>query len=207
MARSKSSGRWLREHFGDPYVAEAKRQGYRSRAAYKLKQLDERHHIFKPGMLVVDLGAAPGSWSQYVTERIGQRGCVIATDILPMDSFSHVTFVQGDFTQQSVLDALLVQVAGRPVALVISDMAPNMSGMDAVDQPRSMLLADLAFELAQQVLAADGGFITKLFQGEGFDEYIYRLRQQFKRVVVRKPDASRSRSREVYALATGFQGG
>lgn len=203
---SKSSGSWMQEHFDDPYVKQSWADGYRSRASYKLLALDEKDQLFRPGMTVVDLGAAPGGWSQVAAEKVGPEGKVIASDILAMDALAGVDFVQGDFTEDHVLDALLERLGGKNADLVMSDMAPNMSGMAGIDQPRAMYLVELALDLAQQTLAPGGRFVAKVFQGEGFDEYLKTLREQFTRVVTRKPEASRARSREVYLLASGFRG-
>lgn len=207
MARSKSSGRWLQEHFSDPYVQQSKEAGYRSRASFKLLEIDRKDRLFRPGQTVVDLGAAPGGWSQVAVERVGDRGTVIASDILPMDPIAGVTFVQGDFTEQSVLDKLLEAVGERPVDVVISDMAPNMSGMAAVDIPRAMDLIELALDAAQRVLRPEGTFVTKVFQGEGFDQLLQTMKTDFRKVMTRKPDASRARSREQYQVCIGFRGG
>ena len=208
MARSKSSSRWLREHFSDPYVKRAQAEGWRSRAVFKLEELIERDRLLKPGMVVVDLGAAPGGWSQVARERLGERngewqGRVIALDILPMQGLGGVEFIQGDFREEAVLAQLRASLGGAPVDLVLSDMAPNLSGMTAVDQPRSMHLVELAEEFAAAHLRAGGSFLTKVFQGEGFDDLVRRLRAGYERVSIRKPKASRARSPEVYALATG----
>lgn len=205
MARTKSSARWLREHFSDEFVRRAQAEGLRSRAAYKLLEIDERDRLFRPGMTVVDLGAAPGGWSQVAAERIVPGGRVIALDLLMIDTLPDVTFIQGDFTEQKVLDYLLGVIDGQKVDLVMSDMAPNMSGMRAVDQPRSIYLCELALDLAQQVLAPGGDMLVKVFQGSGFDELLAAMRGSFRRVVSRKPDASRSRSREVYLLARDYR--
>ena len=201
MARSKSSHRWLREHFSDPYVQQAQKEGYRSRAVYKLKEIQDKDQLLKPGMRVVDLGAAPGGWSQYAGDLIGDPGHVVALDILPMDALAGVTVLQADFTENEALDLLREALSGAPVDLVLSDMAPNISGMVAVDQPRAMYLAELALDFAREVLKPGGDFLVKVFQGEGFDEYLKVLRAEFTRVVTRKPKASRGRSREVYLLA------
>lgn len=203
MARSKSSSRWLQEHFSDPYVKRAQAEGYRSRAAFKLDELIERDHLLKPGMVVVDLGAAPGGWSQMVNERLRGQGRVIALDILPMQGISGVTFIEGDFREESVLKQLEAQLSGAEVDLVLSDMAPNMSGVDLVDQVRAMHLAELALDFSRNWLKPGGTFLIKLFQGVGFDEYVRSLRAAFARVSIRKPKASRARSNEVYALAQG----
>ncbi len=203
MARSKSSGRWLKEHFNDEYVQRAQREGWRSRAVYKLEELDQKYQLFKPGMTVVDLGAAPGGWSQYAMKALGERGRLIALDILDMDVIAGVEFLQGDFREESVFNRFMEMVGNQPVDLVMSDMAPNMSGVEAVDVPRGMYLVELAVDFANQALAEGGSFIAKVFQGEGFDELVRQLRGQYDRVVVRKPRASRPRSREVYLLASG----
>lgn len=208
MARSKSSQRWLREHFDDPFVKKAQAEGMRSRAAYKLEELIERDRLLKPGMTVVDLGAAPGGWSQVVRRMLGDAGWakpgrVIALDILDMPAIAGVEFLHGDFREAAVLSQLETMLAGQPVDLVLSDMAPNKSGMESVDQPRVMYLAELARDFAQAHLKPGGTFLLKLFMGEGFDAYVLELRKRYARVVIRKPQASRKRSPEVYALATG----
>ena len=209
-ARSKSSQRWLKEHFSDPYVKKAQAEGMRSRAAYKLEEVVERDQLLRPGMVVVDLGAAPGGWSQWVRQELDQLdkgrprpSRVIATDILEMPPLAGVGFLHGDFREDAVLSRLLEMLAGDPGDLVLSDMAPNKSGMDAVDQPRAMHLAELAMEFADGQLRSGGTFLIKLFQGTGFDEYVRELRRRYAKVVIRKPAASRKRSPEVYALATG----
>ncbi len=201
MGRTVSSQRWLHEHFTDPYVQRAKQEGWRSRAVYKLIEMQERDRILRPGQVVVDLGAAPGGWSQYAAGVIGDQGRLFALDILPMDSFAGVDFIQGDFTEEAVFSQLLERLDGRTVDVVLSDMAPNMSGQGSVDQPRAMYLAELAVDFATRVLGPQGVYLVKLFQGAGFDAYLRELRSQFASVTMRKPDASRSRSREVYALA------
>ena len=201
--RSKSSQRWLKEHFSDPYVKKAQAEGLRSRAAYKLEELVERDRLLKPGMIVVDLGAAPGGWSQWVRQALGDSGRVIALDILEMPSLAGVEFLHGDFREDAVLSQLEWMLDGKPVDLVLSDMAPNKSGVDAVDQPRAMHLAELAMDFADRHLKPGGTFLIKLFQGVGFDEYVRQLRQRYARVAIRKPAASRKRSPEVYALAQG----
>ena len=205
MAKSKTSKRWLQEHESDEYVKRSRLDGYRSRASYKLLELDTRERLFKPGMVVVDLGAAPGGWSQVAIKKVGSKGVVIASDILPMDSIADVDFVQGDFTELAVYEQILEILDNRTVDLVISDMAPNMSGIKAVDQPRSIYLVELALDFAQQVLKPEGVFLTKVFQGEGFDALLKRARGDFRTVVAKKPEASRSRSREIYWLASGFK--
>ncbi|WP_193015674.1 23S rRNA (uridine(2552)-2'-O)-methyltransferase RlmE [Proteus sp. FME41] len=201
--RSASSSRWLQEHFSDKYVLQAKKKGFRSRAWFKLEEIQQSDNIFKPGMTVVDLGAAPGGWSQYVVQQLGSKGRIIACDLLPMDPIVGVDFLQGDFRDELVLKALLDRVGENKVQVVMSDMAPNMSGTPAVDIPRSMYLVELALDMCRDVLAPGGSFIVKVFQGEGFDEYLGQIRSLFTKVKVRKPDASRSRSREVYIVATG----
>ncbi|MGM0562840.1 MAG: 23S rRNA (uridine(2552)-2'-O)-methyltransferase RlmE [Pseudomonadota bacterium] len=206
MARSKSSQRWLKEHFDDEYVTRAKQEGYRSRAVYKLEEIDRKARLLSPGQRVIDLGAAPGGWSQYVAGIVGDKGTVVASDILAMEPVPGVDFVAGDFREESVLAAILERFGGEPADLVISDMAPNMSGMDAVDQPRAMYLVELALDLARRTLRPGGNFVCKLFQGEGSDEFIAELKRSFSSVAVRKPKASRPRSREVYALCRGFRG-
>lgn len=205
MKRTASSQRWLHEHFSDPYVQRAQREGWRSRAAYKLMEIQERDRLLRPGQVVVDLGAAPGGWTQYVASLLGDRGRIFALDILPMDGFADVDFLQGDFTEEAVLHELMQRLDGRTVDVVLSDMAPNMSGHDGVDQPRAMYLAELALDFATRTLGAEGVFLIKLFQGAGFDDYVRELRKQFVSVVMRKPEASRARSREVYALARNLR--
>ncbi len=206
MAKSKSSHRWMKEHFDDHYVKRSQKDGYRSRAVYKLEELDKKYNLVKPGQTIVDLGAAPGGWSQYCGLKLGSNGNIFALDILPMDALADVHFIQGDFREEAVLQQLLDSIGERKAHLVLSDMAPNMSGVDAVDIPRAMYLTELALELAQIVLAKDGNYLVKVFQGEGFDDYVRQCRQLFNKVMIRKPDASRDRSREVYVLAQGFKG-
>jgi len=203
-SRSKSSGRWLQEHFDDEYVKKAQKDGYRSRAVYKLLEIDEKDQLLKPGMTVVDLGAAPGSWSEVAAQRVGEKGTVIALDILPMDSLPGVTFIQGDFREEGPYNALLEALGESPVDLVMSDMAPNISGMKGVDQPRTMYLAELALELARKVLKPGGDLLIKVFNGEGLDAFKRELRNDFDKLIVRKPKASRSRSAEIYLLARGY---
>lgn len=202
-SRSKSSQRWLKEHFSDPFVKRAQSEGMRSRAAYKLEELVERDRLLKPGMTVVDLGAAPGGWSQWVRHALGDSGRVIALDILEMPPLAGVEFLHGDFREDAVLSGLEAMLDGRPVDLVLSDMAPNKSGMDAVDQPRAMHLAELAMTFSDDHLRPGGAFLIKLFQGVGFDDYVRDLRRRYDKVAIRKPAASRQRSPEVYALAQG----
>ncbi|TMS82163.1 23S rRNA (uridine(2552)-2'-O)-methyltransferase RlmE [Pseudoalteromonas sp. S554] len=203
--QSASSQRWLKEHFDDKYVQEAQKKGWRSRAVFKLDEVQNRDKLLRPGMTVVDLGAAPGSWSQYLAEKVGDKGQVVACDILPMDSLPGVDFLQGDFREEAVLDALLKRIDGKNVDVVLSDMAPNMSGNNSVDQAGSMYLVELALDMCNQVLKKNGAFIVKVFQGEGFDQYLQEVRNSFKAVKIRKPDASRARSREVYIVATGYK--
>ena len=200
-----SSKRWLMEHFDDHYVQEAQKRGLRSRAMFKLEELQNKDKLIKDGMTVVDLGAAPGSWSQYVAELIGFNGKVIACDILPMDPLAGVEFLQGDFREESVLNALLDRIGGKNVDVVLSDMAPNMSGHLSVDQAGSMYLVELALDMCHQVLKKNGSFAVKVFQGEGFDQYVKDVRSSFNSVKIRKPDSSRARSREVYIVATGYK--
>ncbi|GAB6389026.1 23S rRNA (uridine(2552)-2'-O)-methyltransferase RlmE [Stutzerimonas marianensis] len=206
MARSKTSQRWLKEHFDDPYVKMAQRDGYRSRASYKLLEIQEKDRLLRPGMTVVDLGAAPGGWSQVASRVIGDQGRLIASDILPMDSIADVTFILGDFTEDAVFEQILEAVGDSQVDLVISDMAPNMSGVKVADQARAMFLCELALDLAMKVLAPGGDFLIKIFQGEGFDAYLKEVRQNFDKVQMRKPLSSRDRSREQYLLARGYRG-
>lgn len=202
MAKSKSSQRWLKEHFDDHWVTRAQAEGYRSRASFKLLEIHERDKLFRPGMTVLDLGAAPGGWSQVAGRLVGSRGTVVASDILAMDAIPDVTFVQGDFREQDVYEQIVAQLKGRKVDLVLSDMAPNMSGNKAVDLPRSMYLAELALDMALNVLEPRGAFLVKVFHGEGFDQYRKALQGHFQRVVSRKPAASRPRSTEVYQLGS-----
>ncbi len=206
MARSKSSNRWLDEHVNDPYVKQAQIDGYRARAAYKLIELNEKDKLIRPGMLVVDLGSAPGSWSQIAGRLVGVKGRVIASDILPMDSLEHVDFIQGDFTEESVFNQIMEKLGGAQAELVMSDMAPNISGVDVADQAASMYLVELALDMACQVLKPKANFVAKVFQGEGFDAYVKAAREHFANVVIRKPNASRPRSREVYVVGKGFKG-
>ena len=203
MARSKSSHRWLREHFDDEYVKKAQREGYRSRAVYKLVEIQRKDRIIKPGMVIVDLGAAPGGWSQYASNLLGSRGKLVAMDILPMEPLPGVTIVQGDFREEEVLGRLMQVLKEQEVDLVMSDMAPNISGMEAIDQPRAMYLTELVVDFAGRVVRRGGDLLVKIFQGEGFDELVRDLRSHYRKLVIRKPRASRPRSREVYALARG----
>lgn len=206
MARSKSSDRWLKEHFDDVWVKKSQEDGYRSRASYKLIELNGKDKLFRPGQLVVDLGAAPGGWSQVAVEKVGDTGVVIASDILPMDPIAGVDFVQGDFTEDEVFEELLALLGDRRADVVISDMAPNMSGMAAVDIPNAMGLVELALDMAKRVLRPGGVFVAKVFQGEGFDALLADMRGSFNTVVSRKPDSSRARSREIYQVCKGFKG-
>ncbi len=206
MKRSKSSRQWLDRHFKDEYVQKSHKDGFRSRAAYKLQEIQERDRLIKPSHLVVDLGAAPGGWSQYARRLVGGNGGVVALDILPMDPIDGVSFIQGDFREESVLAQLQRLLDGSEVDLVISDMAPNVTGMAVVDQPRSMYLCELALDFTRNCLKPGGSMVVKVFQGEGFDQYMRDLRAVFNKVVARKPKASRPKSREVYLVATGFKG-
>ena len=206
MARSKSSTRWLREHFTDEYVRRAQAEGYRSRAVYKLLEIQEKDRLLQPGATVVDLGAAPGGWSQLAARLVGPRGAVIALDILPLEPLAGMEFIQGDFRETVVLERLLDALNGRPVDLVISDMAPNTTGIKAVDQPRGMYLAELALDFARQCLRPGGDFLVKAFQGEGIDPFLGELRAAFAAVLPRKPKASRARSAERYWLARNYRG-
>jgi 23S rRNA (uridine2552-2'-O)-methyltransferase len=203
MQPSKTSKQWMREHVNDPYVQMAQKDGYRSRAAYKLLEINAKDKLLKPGMVVVDLGATPGGWSQVAAREIGRGGKVIALDLLPLDPLSGVDFIQGDFREDAVLKQLQDCLAGRQVALVISDMAPNMSGVLNADLARALYLAELALEFAYEQLQADGYFLVKVFQGAGFEDYLKLMRSRFSKVVTRKPKASRDRSSELYLLATG----
>ena len=200
-----SSNRWMLEHFDDHYVKLAQKMGLRSRAAFKLEEIQQKDQLIRSGMTVVDLGAAPGGWSQVAVKLAGEKGKVIACDILPMDPIVGVDFLQGDFREDKVLQALLTRVGDAKVDVVLSDMAPNMSGSDGVDQPRAMYLVELALDMCHQVLAPNGCFAVKVFQGEGFDEYMKAVKEAFKVVKTRKPDSSRARSREVYLVATGYK--
>lgn len=203
MKPSKTSKQWMREHINDPFVQLAQKEGYRSRAAYKLLEINDKDHLIKPGMVVVDLGATPGGWCQVAGAIVGQGGKVIALDLLPLEPLRGVEFIQGDFRDEAVLRKLEASLQGMPVGLVISDMAPNFSGVGAVDQDRCIYLAELAMEFAFEHLNSDGSFLVKVFQGTGFEAYMNTMRTRFKRVVTRKPKASRDRSSEVYLLGTG----
>ncbi|GGF86033.1 23S rRNA (uridine(2552)-2'-O)-methyltransferase RlmE [Alteromonas lipolytica] len=206
MARSKTSKKWMEEHVNDPYVKKAQSDGYRSRASYKLIEINEKDKLFRAGSVVMDLGSAPGGWSQIVAPVVGERGRVIASDILPMDSIIGVDFIQGDFTDEAVYNQILAVLGDDRVDVVISDMAPNMSGVNTTDQYASMYLVELALDMARNVLQPGGSFCAKVFQGVGYEEYVKDVRSSFNKVIVRKPAASRPRSREVYLVATGFKG-
>ena len=206
MARSKTSLGWLKRHVNDPYVKQAQKDGYRSRASYKLLEIQEKYKLIRPGMSVVDLGAAPGGWSQVTSRLIGGQGRLIASDILEMDSIPDVTFIQGDFTEDEVLAQILEAVGNSQVDLVISDMAPNMSGTPEVDMPKAMFLCELALDLAERILKPGGNFVIKIFQGEGFDVYLKDARRKFDKIQMIKPDSSRGSSREQYMLAWGYRG-
>jgi 23S rRNA (uridine2552-2'-O)-methyltransferase len=205
MARSKSSHRWLQEHVNDPYVKQAQKDGYRSRSSYKLIELNERDRLIKPGMLVLDLGSAPGGWSQVAGRIVGEKGRVIATDILPMDPVRNVEFIQGDFTQEDVFNKILETLGNRKPDLIICDIAPNISGIDSADQASSMYLVELALDMARRVLKSKGNFVAKVFQGSGSDAFLKELRTSFDKVSIRKPAASRPRSREIYVVARSFK--
>jgi len=204
MAKSKNRS-WIKQHVKDPYVQMSQKDGYRSRASYKLLEIIEKDRLIRPGMTVVDLGAAPGGWSQVAMDLVGHEGRVHALDLLPMDGIAGVDFILGDFTEDEILHELLTLIDKRPVDLVISDMAPNLTGSKAVDQPSSIYLVELAVDLACKVMKPEGVFIAKLFQGEGFDEFVRHVRTLFNTVSMRKPDASRSKSREVYMVAKGLK--
>ncbi len=206
MARSKSSGRWLQEHVSDPYVKQAQKDGYRSRSSYKLIQLNDKDKLIRSGMLLMDLGAAPGGWSQVAGRLVGDKGRVVATDILPMDPLKNVEFIQGDFTESSVLQQILGCLHDHKPDLILSDIAPNISGIDSADQASSIYLVELALDMTRQVLKPKGDFVVKVFQGAGSDAYLKDLRSSFEKVLIRKPAASRPRSREVYMVARGFKG-
>ncbi|PWV59237.1 23S rRNA (uridine(2552)-2'-O)-methyltransferase RlmE [Plasticicumulans acidivorans] len=205
MARSRTSNRWLKEHFADEYVKRAQAEGYRSRAVYKLLEIQERDKLLRPGMTVVDLGAAPGGWAQAAASIVGDQGKIVALDLLPIDALAGVESIQGDFRDESVVRQLFDVLEGRAVDLVLSDMAPNSSGMRAVDQPRQMYLAELALDFARQALSSGGGMLVKVFQGEGFDALLKDFRASFGSVVSRKPKASRARSSELYLLARNYR--
>jgi 23S rRNA (uridine2552-2'-O)-methyltransferase len=204
MAKSKNRT-WIKQHVKDPYVVQSQRDGYRSRASYKLLEIVEKERLIRPGMVVVDLGSAPGGWSQVAVKLVGDKGTVVGVDILPMDPIAGVSFIQGDFTEDGTLEKLVKEIGDKSVDLVISDIAPNLTGMKAVDQPAVIYLAELAVDFAQHHLTNKGIFIAKLFQGEGFDEFVRNTRTLFNSVSLKKPDASRAKSREVYLLAKGLK--
>ncbi|MFK5986168.1 MAG: 23S rRNA (uridine(2552)-2'-O)-methyltransferase RlmE [Pseudomonadota bacterium] len=204
MARSKTSSKWLTEHFSDIYVQKAQQLGYRSRAAFKLLEIQEKDKIIQSGMFVVDLGSAPGGWSQVARQFIGKNGKIVALDILEMDSLAQVEFIQGDFTKQQTLDKLIVSLDNQAPDLVISDMAPNISGVKVVDNAKALYLVELAVELADDVLKPGGNLLLKVFQGQGFDTFYKQLRLKYKKIITRKPDSSRARSAEIYLLAKGL---
>lgn len=203
--RSTSSSRWLAEHFSDPYVKRAQQEGWRSRAVFKLEEIQRRDHLLKPGMAVVDLGAAPGGWSQYAAKVLGGKGRIVALDILPMDPLPGVEFLQGDFDQETTLQALRELLGGAKLDLVLSDIAPNITGVEDVDLPRAMYMAELALGFARETLRPGGSLLVKVFQGQGFPEYLRELKVSFQNVASRKPKSSRSRSREMYLLARNYR--
>ena len=205
MAKKGSSRRWLAEHRKDPYVKQARAAGWRSRAVFKLEQIQRKYHLIRPGMMIVDLGAAPGGWSQYAAGLLNGRGRIVALDILPMDPIEGVEFIHGDFREMPVLEQLRIALGEQPVDLVLSDMAPNISGIEASDQARAVYLAELALDFCNQALKPGGSFLVKLFQGEGFEAYLKQLRSAFGSVQIRKPEASRDRSREQYLLARNYR--
>ena len=206
MPRSKSSHRWLQEHVNDPYVKQAQKDGYRSRSSYKLIELNDKDRLIRPGMLIMDLGSAPGGWSQVAGKLVGEKGRVLATDILPMEPVKNVDFIQGDFTDEAVFNRILEALNGAKPDLIISDIAPNITGIDSADQGTSIYLVELALDMVRRVLKPKGNFVVKVFQGSGSDAYLKDVRTSFEKVSVRKPAASRSRSREVYVVARGFRG-
>ncbi len=196
----------MQQHVSDPFVKQAQKDGYRSRASYKLIELNEKDRLIRPGMLVMDLGSAPGGWSQVAGRLVGEKGRVLATDILPMDPVRNVEFIQGDFTEESVFNQILAALQGEKPDLIISDISPNLSGIDSADQASSMYLVELALDMARKVLKPRGSFVAKVFQGSGSDAYLKELRSSFEKVSIRKPEASRPRSREIYVVAKGFKG-
>jgi 23S rRNA (uridine2552-2'-O)-methyltransferase len=206
MARSKSSHRWLQEHVSDPYVKQAQKDGYRSRSSYKLIELNEKDRLIRPGMLIMDLGSAPGGWSQVAGKLVGEKGRVLATDILPMDAIKNVDFIQGDFSDEAIVNQILEALNGAKPDLIISDIAPNITGIESADQGTSIYLVELALDMVRRVLKPKGNFVVKVFQGTGSDAYLKDVRTSFEKVSVRKPKASRPRSREVYVVARGFKG-
>jgi len=202
---SNSSTKWMQEHFDDEYVKKAQRLGLRSRAVFKIEEINNKDKLIKSGMKVVDLGAAPGGWSEYAVKAVGDKGQVIACDILSMDPIAGVDFLQGDFREEVVLDALITRINGKNIDVVMSDMAANMTGNESADSARSMYLVELALDMCHQVLKKNGSFVVKVFQGEGFEQFMKATRAAFKTVKTRKPNSSRARSREVYLVATGFK--
>ncbi|MCH1414843.1 MAG: 23S rRNA (uridine(2552)-2'-O)-methyltransferase RlmE [Glaciecola sp.] len=206
MAKPKPSKKWMEDHLNDPYVKKAQVDGYRSRASYKLIEINEKDQLVRPGNIVMDLGSAPGGWSQVLAPMVGDAGRVIASDILPMDSIVGVSFLQGDFTDEAVYNAILKELGDDRVDTVVSDMAPNLSGNNTTDQYSSIYLVELALDMARNVLKPGGGFCAKVFQGVGYEEYVKEVRQSFSKVIIRKPAASRPRSREVYVVGKGFKG-
>ncbi|MGS2719541.1 23S rRNA (uridine(2552)-2'-O)-methyltransferase RlmE [Paraglaciecola aestuariivivens] len=206
MAQSASSKKWMDEHVSDPWVKKAQADGYRSRASYKLLEINEKDKLFKTGSVVIDLGAAPGGWSQVIAPTIGDSGKLISSDILPMDSIIGAHFIQGDFTEESVYNEILAALDNQKVDLVVSDMAPNLSGVKTTDQYSSIYLVELALDMARNVLKPNGNFCAKVFQGVGYEAYVKDVRQSFNKVIIRKPAASRPRSREVYVVGKGFKG-
>lgn len=206
MARSKSSHRWMQEHVNDPYVKQAQKDGYRSRSSYKLIELNEKDRLIRPGMLIMDLGSAPGGWSQVASKLVGQKGRVLASDILPMDAINNVDFIQGDFTEEAVFNQILEALKGEKPDLIMSDIAPNLTGIDSADQGSSIYLVELVLDMVRRVLKPKGNFVVKVFQGTGSDAYLKDVRTSFERISVRKPKSSRPRSREVYVVARGFKG-
>jgi len=206
MPRTKSSSEWLRRHVNDPFVKQAQLDGYRSRSAYKLIELNDKDRLIKPGMRIMDLGSAPGGWSQVAGKLVGRKGRVLATDILPMEPITNVDFIQGDFTDDKVVEELLAWLDGGRFDLIISDIAPNLSGIDSADQAGSMYFLELALDIVRRTLKPGASFAAKMFQGSGSDEYVKELRKSFEKVLIRKPAASRAQSREVYIVAKGFKG-
>lgn len=206
MAQSASSKKWMDQHVSDPYVKKAQADGYRSRASYKLIEINEKDKLFHPGSIVMDLGAAPGGWSQVIAPLIGDSGHLISSDILPMDSIIGAHFIQGDFTEESVYNEILAALDNKKVDVVVSDMAPNLTGVKTTDQYSSIYLVELALDMARNVLKPNGSFCAKVFQGVGYEAYVKEVRQSFNKVVIRKPAASRPKSREVYVMAKGFKG-
>ena len=206
MARTKSSSRWLQRHVNDPYVKQAQREGYRSRSAYKLVELDQKDRLIRPGMRVMDLGSAPGGWSQVLSRRLGERGKVLATDILPMEPIDNVDFIQGDFTDEAIVGQIHDWLGGAKFDLIVSDIAPNITGIDSADQASSIYFLELALDTVRETLKPGATFVAKMFQGAGSDQWLKDLRGSFQKVSIRKPEASRSRSREIYVVAKGFRG-